>query len=405
MWHLPSRLSQFWPASVRLVLSAWEQILGLTPDAIGEVGRTIPIPRFDHETIDDVLKHATQMLQKQPTVLRVRAPIYVIGDIHGNILDLIRILITAEVPPKSRFLFLGDYVDRGQYSVEVMTLLFALQIAYPEHVLLIRGNHEFEAVNSFYGFQSECENRRNGKEIFEAFNSTFEYLPLAAIVNNSYFCVHGGLSPHLTSLRQLEEVQRPLRNYECNFVSDLVWSDPSTTHPGFVESQRGTGVTFGVDAVSEFLKSFAFRHIVRAHQCVQLGVATFDENRVYTVFSSSNYQDASGNRCGILFLQGDDKLQMFSLPPLDQIDRSVCLMVKHTLSEMQEEKRKHLVTMATKWADLTQPSKSASMGIVKLHVDTAPFFCCGRRSAPVLPPLNVPCQPSERDLQDAILSA
>ena len=403
MWRLPARYARMWPTSVRLILQAYEPILGLVPQAIGEVGRSIPIPRFDLTVIQDLTKHATQHLQRQSMILRVQTPIYVIGDIHGNILDLLRIFITAQVPPKSRFLFLGDYVDRGQYSVEVMTLLFALQIAYPEHVLLIRGNHEFESVNSFYGFQNECESRRHGKEIFEAFNSAFSYLPLAALVNGTIFCVHGGLSPRLSSLKQIEDIQRPLKSYDNDFVSDLVWSDPSTSHPGFVDNQRGSGVTFGVDAVTTFLENFSFKRIIRAHQCVQLGVATFGENQVYTVFSSSNYVDAAGtgNRCGILYIQNADELQMFSLPPLDQIERSACLMSKHTLEELQEQKTEYLVTMAAKCAD----HKEKPPRVKKQYIDTSPLFCSLRRSAPILPPLRVDGQRQGGDMNDTLLSA
>ena len=252
-------------------------------------------------------------------LLKVEQPIYIIGDIHGNIFDLIRVLVMAGKPPTSRYLFLGDYVDRGQFSIECIVLLFALKIKYPDHFFLLRGNHEFANVNEKYGFKSECLSAYNSLTTYNKINETFAWMPLTALIDKKIFCVHGGISPQIASYRQLNLIKRPIRSYDNSIACDLVWSDPSTDTKEFFRSDRGNGVTFGIIAVRDFAKKFKVNHILRAHQCVQLGVEKFADDVLYTVFSCSNYD--SGNRCGILFITEEGKIEMFSLPPLAQVQR------------------------------------------------------------------------------------
>jgi protein phosphatase len=125
------------------IISAFNELLTIPPDNFTDIGRTVAIPTFDPPLLTELAKRAEEHFALQNTLLNVSCPVYIVGDIHGNIFDLIRVLIMAGVPPISRFLFLGDYVDRGQYSIEVIALLFSLSIRYPEHVYLLRGNHEF----------------------------------------------------------------------------------------------------------------------------------------------------------------------------------------------------------------------------------------------------------------------
>lgn len=372
------------------ILSAYQPLLTLDPQNVSKIGESVPIPRFEDAILSELLKGTVQLLQKQPVLLHLKAPIYLVGDIHGNIFDLLRIFLTAESPPNSRFLFLGDFVDRGQYSIEVVTLLFALQLVYPNHIFLIRGNHEFESVNRFYGFENECNTYYKGTKIYEEFNATFGYMPLAAIVNNKIFCVHGGLSPKLTSINQFEIIKRPIKSYDYEFVADLVWSDPSTEHSNFVENHRGTGVTFGSHAVNEFLRVFGFQHIVRAHQCVQFGVASFNGKTVYTVFSCSNYAEASGNRCGLMYVQADGNTQLFSLPPVDQMDRASCNMKMYTKADFEEVKQRIVsMTAVMTCSDLEHDGHIASLRSLKQTISVAPYFQpCRRMSAPVLPKLG-----------------
>jgi protein phosphatase len=302
------------------VVATFRPILEIDPALYAEVGRGIPIPQFSEETILLVCAAALAQFQKSPTVVDLVAPYYIIGDIHGNIFDLIRIIMHTRSPPWSRLLLLGDYVDRGEYSVEVVTLLFSLFVIYPDQIVLLRGNHEFESVNTNYGLLTEVLANYHNRPIFEAFNRAFMWMPLAAVVNESIMCVHGGIAPSLKSLQTLRALKRPLLACEADPICDLLWSDPSIDLDGYVHSARGLGVLFGAQSLAEFLDDLGMRTMIRAHQCFQKGVSRFGNDRLYTVFSCSAYQGEL-NRCGLLFLDEVLEIECFSFPPLDQIPR------------------------------------------------------------------------------------
>ena len=318
-----------WSSSVRKVLSAFSPLLHLDAQEICKIGRDVAIPVFEGQILEDLCTEATHALKRGGSLLRLDAPIYIVGDLHGNIFDLLRILIVAKPPPLCRFLFLGDYVDRGEYSIEVVALLFALLIAYPDHVFLIRGNHEFTSCNSVYGFRAEVEREYHCLDLYETINSVFEWLPIAAVVGGKYFCVHGGLSPSMTTIADFENFKRPVKSCLNEPVGDVVWGDPDPeADVDFEKSGRGSGFLFGVGAVRGFLQRESLSKVIRAHQCVQLGVQKMMSDCLYTVFSCSNYADAGDNRCGLLFVGSDLEIQMFSLPTLTQVSRSTANMKK-----------------------------------------------------------------------------
>ncbi|OHS93934.1 Ser/Thr protein phosphatase [Tritrichomonas foetus] len=315
------------------VLKAYKPLLDINVNEFDKIGREIPIPTFEPDIIVKISEPATDAFQKQPMILELQAPIYVVGDIHGNIFDLIRILAHTTSPPRSRLLFLGDYVDRGEFSLEVVMLLFSLMLNYPDSVFLLRGNHEFEAMNFQYGFLNEVNSQFGSKFVYDKINDTFQYMPLVAIINDVYFCVHGGISPNLPNLKEINKIKRPLVTYEAEYVSDLVWSDPTYDVKQFNESNRGLGVQFGIAALKNFLEKFEKKKLLRAHQCVMPGVSVFGDGLLYTVFSSSNYADAKENKCGLLFIELNLNIQMFSLPMMEMIPRDKTNIQKHTSAE------------------------------------------------------------------------
>ncbi|OHT07751.1 Ser/Thr protein phosphatase [Tritrichomonas foetus] len=319
------------PSCAKEVIHAYNQLINQDVNAIQpeDIGTTLPIPFFPQQTLMSLCNEAILALSQSEALVCLRAPIYVVGDLHGNIFDLIRILQHANPPPFSRFLFLGDYVDRGHYSIEVITLLLALYLNYPGYIILLRGNHEFPSVNSVYGFKDQVMNVYDSVELYDQFNDVFSYLPIAATINNEIFCVHGGLSPNLKSLNDFDSFPRPLLNYDSSVISDLVWSDPSDGVAEYVQSQRGTGLYFGAVALQNFFAATNMKKIIRAHQCVQLGVQRFHNDDLYTVFSCSNYVESSNNRCGLLFISPNCEVQPFSLPPGFYIERDKALISRY----------------------------------------------------------------------------
>lgn len=240
----------------------------------------------------------------QPTLLELQAPIKICGDVHGQYYDLLKIFEFGGFPPESNYLFLGDYVDRGKFSIETICLMLAYKIKYPENFFLLRGNHEEASINRIYGFYSECKERHSVK-LWKTFTDCFNCLPLAAVVESKIFCMHGGISPDLSSLDQVERVLRPCSVPDTGLVCDLLWADPDKDIMGWAENDRGVSFTFGSDVIKEFLRKHDLDLIARAHQVVEDGYEFFAERGLVTIFSAPNYCGEHGNDAGIMTVDED----------------------------------------------------------------------------------------------------
>jgi serine/threonine-protein phosphatase PP1 catalytic subunit len=232
-----------------------------------------------------------QIFLDESPLLALSAHLMICGDTHGQYPDLIRIFDRGGVPPAVQYLFLGDYVDRGRQSIETVSLLLLYKILYPTRVWMLRGNHECSYINRLYGFRDDCNNRY-GSGVWERFCELFNYLPLAAVVDDKIFCVHGGLSPRLESLDQIRNIRRPIEVPEEGLLCDLLWADPSgdSDAEGWAGNERGTSVTFGLDVVLDFCEKFGFDLICRGHQAVMEGFEfPFSERKIVTIFSAPNY--------------------------------------------------------------------------------------------------------------------
>ena len=156
-----------------------------------------------------ILKTVRDIFIKQPVLLELRPPLTVCGDTHGQYHDLLRIFDLGQYPPHTNYLFLGDYVDRGRQSIETVTLLFCYKILYPNNFFMLRGNHECSYINRLYGFYDECVEQYN-PTMWKDFCDVFNYLPIAAIIDDKIFCIHGGISPELNSLDDIRNITRPI---------------------------------------------------------------------------------------------------------------------------------------------------------------------------------------------------
>ncbi|XP_057651750.1 serine/threonine-protein phosphatase PP1-gamma catalytic subunit B-like [Diorhabda carinulata] len=253
---------------------------------------------------------AMNIFLKQPMLLELEAPIKVCGDIHGQFIDLLTLFGFGGFPPDSNYLFLGDYVDRGKQSIEVICLLLAYKIKYPENFFLLRGNHETSAVCKIYGFFDECKRRYNTK-IFKLFTDVFNTLPVAAIIDDKIFCCHGGLSPDLLHIGQIRNIQRPVDIPIQGLLCDLLWSDPSL-EMGWTANDRGVSFSFGADVITKFLRKHDFDLIVRGHQVVEDGYEFFAQRKLITIFSAPNYCGSFDN-AGALMSINEDLLCSFQI--------------------------------------------------------------------------------------------
>ncbi|KAI1843213.1 hypothetical protein JX265_012214 [Neoarthrinium moseri] len=220
---------------------------------------------------------------------------------------------------KMRFVFLGDFVDRGYFSLETFTLLMCLKAKYPDQIILVRGNHESRQITQVYGFYEECQQKYGNASVWKACCQVFDFLVLAAIVDGEVLCVHGGLSPEIRTIDQIRVVARAQEIPHEGAFCDLVWSDPEDIDTWAI-SPRGAGWLFGDKVATEFNHVNGLKLIARAHQLVNEGYKFhFPQNSVVTVWSAPNYCYRCGNVASIMTVDKnlDPKFSIFSAVPDD----------------------------------------------------------------------------------------
>ena len=287
---------------------------------------------FKSEYIIELCNQAEAVLRNQSILLHVQSPIKIFGDIHGQYSDLMRFFDLFGSPcyggnqegdiESFDYLFLGDYVDRGSHSLETICLLLALKVKYPDQIHLIRGNHEDKWINNGFGFSDECayrldEDPQDEDSVFNRLNALFEWLPLAAVIDNKILCIHGGIGSSFNTLEDIERLERPLEvihevsTADQKLVVDVLWSDPtdSDTELGIqqntIRDPGGTGniVKFGPDRVQKFLNANGLSLIIRAHECVMDGFERFAAGQLITVFSATDYCGRHKNAGAVLILK------------------------------------------------------------------------------------------------------
>lgn len=261
---------------------------------------------------------AREILSEECNIQRVDSPVTVCGDIHGQFYDLKELFRVGGDVPSTNYLFMGDFVDRGFYSVETFLLLLALKVRYPDRITLIRGNHESRQITQVYGFYDECLRKYGTINVWYYCTEVFDYLSLSAMIDNKIFCVHGGLSPSVQTIDQIRVINRKQEVPHDGPMCDLLWSDPEDIE-GWGLSPRGAGYLFGVDVVQTFNETNNVEMICRAHQLVMEGYKWHFNNMVLTVWSAPNYCYRCGNVAAILEL--DENLQqnftIFEAAPTD----------------------------------------------------------------------------------------
>jgi protein phosphatase len=212
----------------------------------------LTLPNVPVSFLSPFLKEMKIIFKKEPTLLELDGSFVIIGDLHGHILDLFRIFKTFQYPNDFKYLFLGDLVDRGEFSFETIFFILLLKYLFPSSVYIIRGNHEFESVCSKFGFFSNIQALYPDDNVFELFIDIFNYLPLAAVLQDNVFCVHGGICPELKTIDQIKFIQKPILNFDDPVVEGLVWSDPFAIVEKFMKNPRNSGFLFGQQQVENF---------------------------------------------------------------------------------------------------------------------------------------------------------
>jgi len=251
---------------------------------------------------------AREILVEESNVQRVDAPVTICGDIHGQFFDMMELFKVGGECPDTNYLFLGDFVDRGFNSVETFLLLLALKVRYPDRITLIRGNHESRQITQVYGFYDECLRKYGSLNVWRYCTEIFDYLSLAAVIEDKIFCVHGGLSPSINTLDDIRAIDRKQEVPHDGAMCDLMWSDPDEIE-GWGLSPRGAGYLFGEDIVEQFNRNNNIDLICRAHQLVMEGYKVMFHDSLVTVWSAPNYCYRCGNVAAILEL--DENLNKY----------------------------------------------------------------------------------------------
>ncbi|XP_044272221.1 uncharacterized protein LOC123016057 isoform X2 [Tribolium madens] len=288
------------------------------------------------KNLASVCSEAKAIFLKERRLLDIPSPVYILGDLHGNFPDLLNFeRLLWHVGPAlcpCNLLFLGDYVDRGYFSFEIIAYLFSYKIQSPKKVFLLRGNHEIKRVQQQWTFEKECKMKfgeKLGAFIFNSINDVFDCLPLAAVIDGRVFCCHGGipppwLCPVVSAINDIPSLLNEPQE-QSSLAWELMWNDPIRAktvtdkiamellaNEGFaVNSKRGTAHIFSVEALERFLASNGFTHLIRAHEVVEAGFYLQQKGHLLTVFSSSKYCGGGNSAACILADQG--KLRILRL--------------------------------------------------------------------------------------------
>ncbi|KAF2816302.1 serine/threonine protein phosphatase 2B catalytic subunit [Mytilinidion resinicola] len=259
-----------------------------------------------------IIRKGTEILKNEPNMLEMDAPITVCGDVHGQYYDLMKLFEVGGDPADTRYLFLGDYVDRGYFSIECVLYLWSLKIWYPNTLWLLRGNHECRHLTDYFTFKLECKHKYS-EAVYEACMESFCALPLAAIMNKQFLCIHGGLSPELHTLEDLKSIDRFREPPTHGLMCDILWADPleefgqEKTNDFFIHNHvRGCSYFFSYPAACAFLEKNNLLSVIRAHEAQDAGYRMYRKTRttgfpsVMTIFSAPNYLDVYNNKAAVL---------------------------------------------------------------------------------------------------------
>ncbi|OMJ88065.1 hypothetical protein SteCoe_10048 [Stentor coeruleus] len=260
---------------------------------------------------------AKSILIEENNVQLVSAPVIICGDIRGQFYELLELFRIGGNIPDQHYIFMGCYVNKGYNSVETFELLLALKVKYPQCITLLRGNYESRQLSQAFGLYDECIHKYGNVNPWIYFIDVFDYLNIAAVVENKILCIHGGLSPEINTLDQIRVIDRKVEiPYEGAFC-DLMWSDPENVETWAI-NPRGCGWCFGSKVTEEFNQINGIDLICRSHQLVQEGFKYwFPKKNLVTVWSIPKYLKIADNLASILVIDNnlDINFKMISEVP------------------------------------------------------------------------------------------
>ncbi|CAF1049431.1 unnamed protein product [Rotaria sp. Silwood1] len=275
--------------------------------------------RLELDAALTIMIRGRELTAREPNLLEIGTPVTIVGDIHGQFFDMLKMFEKGGDVASNRYLFLGDYVDRGQFSVEVVLYLWAIKITYPDTFFLLRGNHECRNLTVYFTFKDECL-LKLGDLFYEECMKSFDCLPIAALVQGQLFCLHGCISPEIRYIREVTDINRIIEPPTKGPLCDILWADPTDgydnekleqklemyTHNG----PRGCSYNVSYKAMCKFLDDNDLLCVIRAHQVQSAGCKMYKKHEktlfptLVTIFSAPNYCEVYKNRGAILRYDG-----------------------------------------------------------------------------------------------------
>jgi len=247
-----------------------------------------------------VFREAVKLFRKETLILELKKEysqdkVIVIGDLHGDLKSLTRLLEIINLENPKHVIFLGDIVDRGLYQLECFILVLALKIKDSNKFYLLRGNHEILEVNKNYGFFQDFLKRFKDPKKFNHVTAIYKALPYSALVNESILCLHGGIPEDINAINRLRGTKTSEINWTfentAKSLLQIMWNDPKPNLKGFTESFRGKDIKFfGKDVFTDFMRENKLDYLIRAHERFPEGYKWFFNKRLLSIFSSANYR-------------------------------------------------------------------------------------------------------------------
>ncbi|NVM35224.1 MAG: metallophosphoesterase [Candidatus Lokiarchaeota archaeon] len=258
------------------------------------------ISELEFDNISKIFKTAKNIFEEEFLLLEFNVKedveeVYVIGDIHGNLNTLMKLIEIINKNKPKLVIFLGDIVDRGSKQLECLLIVLILKILFPLKYYILRGNHETLEMNEYYGFFQDFILRFNDRNKFNEILNIYNVLPICALINGTILCLHGGISQDFDILTKLKN--QKCKDFEIVYNSiaqgiyQIMWNDPKAELKGFSDSFRGAGIFFfGIDVFENFMKVNALTYLIRAHECFPEGFRWFFNKKLLSIFSSANYR-------------------------------------------------------------------------------------------------------------------